>query len=63
MPVDKARGHEVARVDLMKQTLEEGGSKVAVGAGVSERKEECQPMPPMWAGSMEGQRKDVRRGL
>lgn len=58
--MDKARGHEVARVDLMKQTLEEGGSKVEVGA---ERKEERQSMPPICAGSMEGQRKDAQRGL
>lgn len=63
MPMDKAREHGVARVDLMKQTLEEGGSKVEVGAGVSERKEERRSMPPIWTGSMEGQRKDAQRGL
>lgn len=61
--MDKARGPKVARVDLTEQILEEGGSKVEVGAGTSERKEELQSMPPIWAGSMESQRKDAHRGL
>ena len=63
MLMDKARGHEVARVDLMEQILEEDGSEVEMGAGASERKEELQSMPPIWAGSMEGQRKDSQRGV
>lgn len=63
MLMGKARGHEVARVDLMEQILEEGGSKVEVGARASERKEELQSMPPIWAGNMEGQRNDAQRRL
>lgn len=47
MLIDKARGPKVARVDLMEQILEEGGSKVEVEAGTSERKEELQSIPPI----------------